>query len=199
MKTVLKESLTAVLMTTALAVIVCAAYPLVVFVVAQGLFPAKANGSILYHNGTAAGSELLGQPFESARYFHPRPSSAGAGYDGTASGGSNLGPTSKTLITNVQERVARYRAENQLPDHATVPVDVVTASGSGLDPHISVENATLQAARVANARSVDVKIVLEYIRRQTENRALGILGEPRVNVLLLNLAMEREKETGTKQ
>lgn len=199
MKTIVRESVTAALMTAALAVIVCAVYPLAVFILAQGLFPCKANGSILYQNGTAAASELLGQSFRGARYFHPRPSSAGTGYDGAASAGSNLGPTSKTLIGNIRGRVARYREENQLPDHTAVPVDAVTASGSGLDPHISPANAMLQAARISDARGVDVQSVLECIRRHGESRTLGILGDPRVNVLLLNLAMDREKRTETRQ
>ena len=119
------------------------------------MFPSKANGSIIYQNGSAVGSTLLGQPFKSPRYFHPRPSAAGDGYDGAASGGSNLGPTSKDLINKIRERVKLYREENNVSEGIIVPADAVTASGSGLDPDISVENADLQACRVAKVRGWD--------------------------------------------
>lgn len=196
MKTFARELLVSVVMTLVLASIVCGVYPVAVFAVAQGLFPGKANGSVLYRNGTAAGSALLGQPFTQPRYFHPRPSAAGMGYDGLASGGSNLGPTSKELLNTVQVRVAKYRAENGLAEGARVPADAVTASGSGLDPHISVENALMQAARVARARGWDTGRVNGLIRKHTEHRTLALLGEPRVNVLLLNLDLDRHEKNG---
>lgn len=182
-----------VVMTGVLAVILCGAYPIAVFVMAQGLFPSKANGSILYYNGIPAGSELLAQEFKSPRYFHPRPSAAGAGYDGNASGGSNLGPTSKELMNKVRERVEKYRKENELAEGVPVPADAAMASGSGLDPHISVENAILQARRVAKVRGYDVDDMDVLVWKYTEPRTLALLGEPRVNVLLLNLALDKEE------
>jgi K+-transporting ATPase ATPase C chain len=168
------------------------AYPLVVLGVAQGAFAHRANGSITEVDGQAVGSELLGQPFTGVNYFHPRPSAAGDGYDGLASGASNLGPTNPELVEEqVPERVAAYRAENGLADGTPVPVDAVTASGSGLDPHISVANARLQAPRVARARNLTVESVNALVDRSTDGRALGVLGEPGVNVLALNLALDR--------
>ena len=192
MKALARELLVSLVMTVALAVIVCGVYPVVVFAVAQGLFPARANGSIVYHNGAAVGSMLLGQNFGGAQYFHPRPSAAGAGYDGMASGGSNLGPTSKDMVEKVRERVEAYRAENGLCGDVLVPADAVTASGSGLDPHITVENAILQAARVAKTRGLSVEMVREKIRLHSSGRTLGIFGMPRVNVLELNLALDTD-------
>jgi len=192
-----KELWRSVVMTVALVVIVCGVYPVAVFVLAQGVFPGKANGSIVYHNGSIAGSELLAQAFTGAGYFHPRPSAAGtAGYDALASGGSNLGPISKDLISAVQDRVGKYREENGVSDGTPVPADAVSASGSGLDPHISVQNALLQASRVAKARGVDAVAVKDEIRKNTEGRTLGILGEPRVNVLLLNMSLDRAQSKG---
>ena len=196
MKTFAKELLISLIMMVALAVIVCVIYPIAVFAMAQGLFPGKANGSLLYHNGSIVGSELLGQKFESQQYFHSRPSAAGSGYDGMASGGSNLGPTSKDLMDKVQERIKKYREENALPEATPVPVDAVTASGSGLDPHIRVENALMQASRVAIARGMDVVGVNDLIRKHTAHRTLGVLGEPRVNVVLLNLALDQKEKSG---
>ncbi len=192
MKALARELLVSLVMTVALAVIVCGVYPVVVFAVAQGLFPARANGSIVYHNGAVVGSMLLGQNFRGAQYFHPRPSAAGAGYDGMASGGSNLGPTSKDMVEKVRERVEAYRAENGLRGDVLVPADAVTASGSGLDPHITVENAILQAARVAKTRGLSVEMVREKIRLHSSGRTLGIFGMPRVNVLELNLALDTD-------
>lgn len=177
--------------TVALAVILCGAYPLLVWGIAQALFPDKANGSLIIRNGMIIGSKLIGQNFTDAKYFHPRPSSAGdVGYDATSSGGSNLGPTSKKLIDSVRERVKAYRAENNLPPTDSVPVDAVTSSASGLDPHISVENALLQAPRVAKARGISEKVVLSKIKANTDGRDLGILGDSRVNVLMLNLSLD---------
>jgi len=159
--------------------------------VAQLVFPRQANGSRIGAPGRAGGSELLAQHFEGSRYFHPRPSAAGeTGYDAMHSGGSNLGPTSRKLTDQVRERVESYRRENDLPAALRVPADAVTASASGLDPHISPRNAALQARRVARARSLDEAVVLAAIAAHTEGRTLRILGEPRVNVLTLNLALD---------
>jgi K+-transporting ATPase ATPase C chain len=141
-------------------------------------------------DGNVVGSSLLAQGFAGPSYFHPRPSAAGLGYDAVNSGGTNLGPTSKKLIEDVKQRVADYRAENGLSSDTPVPADAVTSSASGLDPHISVRNATLQAARVAKARGVGEKDVLAKIGANTEGRTLGFLGEPRVNVLTLNLSLD---------
>jgi K+-transporting ATPase ATPase C chain len=140
--------------------------------------------------GQVIGSSLLGQQFAGPGYFHPRPSAAGDGYDAANSSGSNLGPTSQKLITAVKERVDAYRAENNLAPGVLIPVDAVTASASGLDPHISVKNALLQASRVAKARGLGEEAVRRSIARHTEGRDLGILGEPRVNVLMLNLDLD---------
>ncbi len=181
----------------AFAAILCGVYTLVVWGAAQLLFPAKANGSLIVEaDGRIAGSRIIGQSFTGARYFHPRPSAAGAGYDGMSSGGSNLGPTSKALIDLVRRRVEAYRAENGLAAGEPVPADAVTASASGLDPNISVRNALLQAPRVADARGLEPERVRRFIRRFTEGRGLGILGEPRVNVLLLNMALDEVQDGG---
>jgi potassium-transporting ATPase KdpC subunit len=187
--TQLRISLTATLF---LAVLLCGIYPLVVWLLAQGLFPAKANGSLVMDDAKKIlGSSLISQGFTAPKYFHPRPSAAGQGYDATSSGGSNLGPTSKKLVETVRHRVDEYRGENNLSPDAFVPVDAVTASASGLDPHISLKNALLQAARVARARGLSEDIVLKQIKLCTEGRDLGTLGEPRANVLILNLALDR--------
>ncbi|MDQ1258014.1 MAG: potassium-transporting ATPase KdpC subunit [Candidatus Hydrogenedentes bacterium] len=191
-----RELLTSAAMTVSLAVIVCGAYPVAVFALAQGVFPGKANASIVYHKGAAAGSRLLGQQFTSPGYFHPRPSAAGHGYDTSTSGGSNLGPTSRDLIDRVRERAQKYREENNLSGHALVPADAVTASASGLDPHIGLQNAMLQAPRVAKARGMDVDAVNDQIGECTEGRTFGILGEPRVNVLELNMSLDQKYNTG---
>jgi K+-transporting ATPase ATPase C chain len=183
----LRISLTATLF---LAVLLCGIYPLAVWLLAQGLFPANANGSLVMRNGKILGSSLISQGFTAPKYFHPRPAAAGQGYDATSSGGSNLGPTSKKLVETVRQRVDEYRSENNLRPDALVPIDAVTASASGLDPHISLKNALLQAARVARARGLSEDIVLKEIKRYTEGRDLGMLGEPRVNVLMLNLALD---------
>jgi potassium-transporting ATPase KdpC subunit len=164
------------------------AYPLVVTAVAQLGWKDTANGSLIERNGVVVGSELIGQPFISAEYFHPRPSAAG--YDGAASSGSNFGPTNEEFLGTVADRVAAYRAENGLGPTELVPVDAVTASASGLDPHISVRNADLQAPRVASARGVELDQVLALIDEHTTQRPLGILGDPGVNVLELNLALD---------
>ena len=167
-------------------------YPLAVTGVAQALFKDKANGSIQHDaKGREVGSSLIGQTFEGAGWFHSRPSAAGDGYDATSSSSSNLGPTNPELLKAVAERVEAYRAENGLAASATVPVDAVTASGSGLDPDISVANARLQAPRVARARKLRLATVRSLIDEHTAGRSLGILGERGVNVLELNLALEQ--------
>ena len=166
-------------------------YPLAVTGVAQAAFKDKANGSLIRKDGKIVGSSLIGQTFADAKYFHSRPSAAGAGYDGTASSGSNLGPTNPALLDAVKQRVATYRAENGLSADVPVPADAVTASGSGLDPQISVANARLQAARVAKARGLTPDAVTKTINANTSARPLGVLGDPGVNVLLLNLSLDR--------
>jgi potassium-transporting ATPase KdpC subunit len=183
----LRISLTATLL---LAVLLCGIYPLAVWLLAQGLFPANANGSLVVRNEKLLGSSLVSQEFTGPKYFHPRPSAAGHGYDATRSGGSNLGPLSKKLVETVRQRVDEYKSENNLRPDALVPIDAVTASASGLDPHISLKNALMQAPRVARARGLNDEVVHREIKLHTEGRNLGFLGEPRVNVLMLNLALD---------
>jgi K+-transporting ATPase ATPase C chain len=184
---------TAVLMVVALTLLTGIVYPLVVTGIAQVAFPYQANGSLITNSqGQVIGSELIGQNFTSPRYFHPRPSAAGNdGYDATSSSASNLGPTNQKLIDTVKDGADAYRQENGLAANASVPADAVTASGSGLDPDISPANAMLQAARVARARNLPVDRIQALVNEHTEGRTLGILGEPRVNVLKLNLALDR--------
>lgn len=190
MKNLVSEIRGAVMATLVLAVVCCGLYPLVVFGIAQVAFPDKANGSLLTDTkGTVVGSKLLGQGFTGEKYFHPRPSAAGNGYDAANSSGSNLGPTSQKLHDAIKERVAAYRTTNGLKETDPVPADAVTASGSGLDPHISLRNAELQTARVAKARNLSVEKVRELIRKNIDHAGLGILGEPGVNVLKLNLEL----------
>jgi len=186
----LSELRTSLVATTLLALLVCGAYPLFVWVLAQGVFPFQAGGSLVRVDGVVVGSDLIGQMFSDPKYFHPRPSAAGAGYDATRSGGSNLGPTSKKLIDEAAQRVAAYREENNLTPNHPVPADGVTASGSGLDPHITVKNALIQSHRVATARGVTDDAVKRAIATHTEGRDLGVFGEPRVNVLRLNLSLD---------
>jgi K+-transporting ATPase ATPase C chain len=183
----LRASIAATLL---LAVLCCGVYPLIVRAAGRGLFPGEADGSLVRVDGNVAGSSLLAQGFRSPEYFHPRPSAAGQGYDAANSGGTNLGPTSKRLIEDVRSRVAAYRAENGLSADAMVPADAVTSSASGLDPHISPANASHQAARVAAARGLAKEDVLKKVRAHTEGRTFGIFGEPRVNVLTLNLDLD---------
>jgi len=184
--------------TVALAVVCCGLYPVVVFGLGQLLFHDKANGSIIVDSsGTIRGSRLLGQGFVGDKYFHPRPSSAGNGYDAANSSGSNLGPTSQKLRDAVAQNIADYRAQNGLDTNAPVPADAVTGSGSGLDPHISVRNAQLQAPRVAKARGLPLEKVQGAIKNNTDAADLGFLGDPGINVLTLNLALDKMGGTTT--
>lgn len=186
-----RQLVPAIAMLLVLTVLTGLLYPLVVTGVARGLFPDQANGSLIRDaSGRVVGSELIGQPFNARQYFHPRPSAAGDGYDGSASSGSNYGPTNPDFLAQVEQRAAVYRQINGLAPGVDVPVDAVTASASGLDPHISVANARLQAPRVAEARGLPRREVEALIATQTDERALGFLGEPGVNVLRLNLALD---------
>ena len=187
----LQEIKVSALVTLVLLIILCGVYPLVVWGIAQVAFPSQANGSLINVKGQVVGSRLLAQNFSGAQYFHPRPSAAGdTGYDGTSSGGSNLGPLSQKLTDQVKERVEKYRAENNLPAGTLVPADAVTASGSGLDPHISLGNAGLQAPRIAQARNLKETTIRSLIAKYREGPDWGLFGEPRVNVLRLNLALD---------
>lgn len=191
MKEFLAEIRGAIMATVMLAVVCCGIYPLVVFGIGQVLFPNQANGSLLKDStGAIRGSRLLGQQFTSDKYFQSRPSAAGNGYDATSSSGSNLGPTSSNLVAAITQRISDYRTQNGLATNAPVPADAVTASGSGLDPHISVRNAELQAPRVAKARNLPPDKVLALVRANTDPADFGFLGDPGVNVLSLNLALD---------
>jgi K+-transporting ATPase ATPase C chain len=190
MRSLLKELRISLVAILCLAVLLCGVYPTLIWGLAQGLFPEKANGSLIVKGGNTMGSSLLAQGFAGEKYFHPRPSAAGSGYDAANSGGSNLGPLSKKLIADTAQRVRGYRAENNLAPDVRIPADAVSASGSGLDPHISPENARLQAPRVARARGFSEDVVIGKIKAHTEGRTLGIFGEPRVNVLMLNLDLD---------
>ncbi len=181
-------------------------FPGVIWALGQLLFPYQANGSLVVKDGKVLGSEIIGQNFSSPRYFHPRPSAAGSGYDPLSSSGTNLGPTSKKLIAGIEDDastadtdesyagvkqlVLAYRLENGLGKDVLVPVDAVTRSASGLDPHISPQNARLQAGRIAHERALSIDKVLSLVNEHTSGRFLGIFGEPRVNVLMLNLALD---------
>jgi K+-transporting ATPase ATPase C chain len=190
MRTFLRQLRPALIAVFVFTVLLGLVYPLVTTAIGQVAFHDKANGSLIERNGKVVGSSLIGQTFTAPRYFHSRPSAAGAGYDGSASSGSNLGPQSPDLLTSVADRVAAYRAENRLGESVAVPVDAVTASASGLDPHISLANARLQAPRVARERGLDPAVVLALVDEHTDSRSLGILGEPAVNVVQLNLALD---------
>lgn len=181
-------SLSLVLLTSVL-------YPMIVTMTAQSLFPASANGSLIEKDGVVIGSALIAQKFEKPQYFHPRPSGAGAGYEANNSGASNLSVTSKTLNVTFQERIKVEQALESSTDK--VPVDLITQSGSGLDPHITPEGALYQVARVAKARGLEEDAIKDLIARHTEGRTFGLLGAPRLNVLELNLALDRMGELQT--
>jgi K+-transporting ATPase ATPase C chain len=194
MKTLIQDLRSSIMATVVFAVVCCGIYPLVVYGFAQALFPGKANGSLIVDSsGAVRGSALIGQPFSGDKYFASRPSAAGTGYDATSSGGSNLGPTSQKLNDSIKDNIASYRKKNGMKDMDAVPADAVTASASGLDPHISVKNASLQAPRVARVRGLSEEKVRELIKANTDERSLGVLGEPGVNVLKLNLALDGVK------
>ena len=183
-----KNLLTAILMTIATTVLFGIFYPLVVTALTQLLFPKQANGQLIRRGDQVIGSRLIGQPFTSARYFHPRPSAAGNGYDAANSGGSNLGPTNQKLVDRVKAAVVVAQAETP---NVPVPIDLVTASGSGLDPDISPAAAYFQVPRVARARAVSEQRLRELVEEHIQPRTIEILGEPRVNVLVLNLALDQ--------
>jgi K+-transporting ATPase ATPase C chain len=190
MRTLLRQLKPAFMVIVVFTLICGVVYPLLSTAIAQVAFGDKADGSLIRRNGVVVGSALIGQSFSAPQYFHPRPSAAGAGYDGSASSGSNLGPTSPDLLAAVEERVAAYRAENWLDDGVSVPVDAVTASGSGLDPHISIANADLQINRVSAARGLDTEVVAQLVKKHTGGRQFVVLGEAAVNVVELNLALD---------
>jgi K+-transporting ATPase ATPase C chain len=206
-----KELIISIRITVILLLITCAAYPAVVWAISQAAFHRQANGSLVTDaKGNVVGSELLAQAFTKDQYFQPRPSAAGSGYDSSQSSGTNLGPTSDKLINGVHKPAQKngqpdpsdfdgikdlareYRQTNGLPPTALVPIDAVTRSGSGLDPHISPMNANLQAARVAKARGITVDQVMQIVHQNTVGRGLGFLGEPAVNVLDTNLALDKQ-------
>jgi len=188
-----RQLLPALIMLALMTVAVGIVYPLVVTGVAQAAFADKANGSLVRGaDGTAVGSRLIGQAFGEDRFFWPRPSAAGDGYDASASGASNLGPTNPELLDRVVSAAAAYRAANGLDPDVAVPVDAVTSSASGLDPHISVANARLQAPRVAAARGLPVGDVLRLVDACTDTPTLGFLGSAGVNVLMLNMALDAQ-------
>lgn len=200
MRKIITEIRTAVITTIMIGIICCGVYPAIVWGLAQGLFNDNANGSLIIIDSKIAGSRLLGREFSGDEYFHSRPSAAGTGYDAACSGGSNLGPLSKRLHDSVKQRVDAYRKINGMAPNETVPADAVTASASGLDPHISVRNASIQANRVAKERSLSEETIMKLVEHNTSGRQLGVFGEPRVNVLMLNLELDRQgKEDGSKQ
>ncbi|HZR22364.1 MAG TPA: potassium-transporting ATPase subunit KdpC [Vicinamibacterales bacterium] len=179
----------AALMTIVTTILLGIVYPLVMTAVAQAVFPDKANGQLIVRDGRVVGSQLIGQSFSSPGYFHGRPSAAGNGYDAANSGGTNLGPTNKKLIDAVKAATDAARAENPI---AQVPIDLVTSSASGLDPHITPDAARFQVARIARSRRASESAIRALVESHIEDRQLGFLGEPRVNVLQLNLALDEQ-------
>jgi potassium-transporting ATPase KdpC subunit len=192
----------AIVLTLLASLVLGVAYPLAIYGIGRLAFRHQAEGSLLSRDNPVVGSSLLGQSFTDAsgnplaQYFQPRPSAAGNGYDATASGASNLGPSDPRLIAAIRDRAAAYRAFNHLPADAAVPIDAVTASGSGLDPHISVANAALQSPRVVAVRHLPLETVAALVREHTTGRALGFLGETVVNVVELNLALDQQQPPG---
>lgn len=182
-----RNLLTSVLMTIVTTILLGLIYPLAVTAISQVLFHDKANGQLIQRDGKVIGSRIIGQPFVGPTYFHSRPSAAGSGYDAANSAGTQLGPTNQKLITRVQSDIATLRAEN--PDQP-IPADMVTTSASGLDPHITPASAAFQVPRVAKARGVSEERIRQLVAQHTEDRQLGMLGEPRVNVLELNIALD---------
>ncbi len=166
-------------------------FPAALLAIARVAFPAQADGSLLKDRGVVVGSRWIGQRFVAPGHFHPRPSAAGAGYDGLASGAANLAPSNPRFAADIAAAASAYRRENGLPAGAVVPMDAATSSGSGLDPHISPANAALQVPRVARARGLPESRVRALVAAHTHGRAFGLLGEPRVDVLELNLALDR--------
>lgn len=195
MKTFITHLRGALVSTLIFAVVLCGVYPVTIWAIGQLLFPDQSNGSLIVDaNGTVRGSRLIGQNFQSEKYFHSRPSAAGAnGYDGASSSGTNLGPTSQKLADQIKERIVAYRKLNGLSSNAEVPADAVTASGSGLDPHISLRNAELQTGRVARVRDLPEAKIRELIRAHIQSADWGIIGEAGVNVVELNLALDALK------
>jgi K+-transporting ATPase ATPase C chain len=194
MKTILTEFKNSIIATIVFAFVLCGIYPVIIYGAAQLFFPHAANGSLIEgKNRELIGSELLGQMFGADKYFHPRPSAAGAGYDAANSSGTNLGPTSEKLMNSIKSAIEQYRKENNLSSDILVPADAVTSSASGLDPHISVKNAELQVPRVAKTRSLSEDSVRNFVKQNTDGPQFGILGDPGVNVLKLNLALDGER------
>ena len=191
MRALVRQLRPALLVTLVFTLICGVAYPLLSTAIAQLAFHDKANGSLIERDGVVVGSKLIGQSFAAPQYFHSRPSAAGAGYDGSASSGSNLGPLNPDLLKAVEDRAVAYRQENGLAANALVPVDAVTASGSGLDPHISIANARIQVGRVARERGLDTSVVEQLVKKYTDDPQLMVLGEPGVNVVELNLALDK--------
>jgi K+-transporting ATPase ATPase C chain len=188
-----RQLLPALLAFVAFTVLLGLVYPLAITGISQLGFSSRANGSLVKRDGVVVGSSLIGQSFTAPKYFHPRPSAAGEGYDGTSSSASNLGPSNPVLVKDVGARIVAYRRENGLAPGTPVPVEAVTSSGSGLDPHISPADAKIQAVRVARARSLPLSEVLDVVQQHADGRSLGFLGEPGVNVLELNLALDRSR------
>lgn len=187
----MKQLIIAIKATLVLTILTGVAYPLLVTGLSKALFPRQAEGSLIRANGKVIGSELIGQRFTRPEYFHGRPSAAGNdGYDGLSSGGSNLGPTSQKLVDRIKDDAKKFRAENPTFT-GPIPADLLTASGSGLDPDISPDSAEAQVGRVSAARGIGVETVRQIVAANTEGRQFGILGEPRVNVLRLNLALDQ--------
>jgi len=177
-----------------LTVITGCAFPLLLFAIGAPIFPHQAGGSLLMRGGMVVGSELIGQEFTRPEYFQSRPSAAGEGYDGRSSGGGNLGPNNPKLTDDIRRLAQQYRQRNGLAQNAPIPIDAVTRSGSGLDPHIRPENAALQIPRVARARGLSQELVRRLVADHTKRRQFGTMGNPRVSVLELNLALDQQRK-----